>query len=259
MKKITGIACFRDLGGIACADGKKVISGTLFRSGHLGKLHAKAAKKLHLIHHITHIVDLRSNSEVKDVPDIISDSVSYHRFPPLDDEKNPSITPKNRLKILKKLMAKDGGTKQHLCDIYRTMVTLPESVRAYRSLIRLLLDNKDGAILWHCTQGKDRTGLGSAIILLALGANKDAIIEDYINYNSYCNIKNKIIFAAVTLLKFNTHMAKELNNLMTAQVDYIKAAFDELEKRYGSTDGFLKNALLLNDKDICKLRAMYLA
>ncbi len=257
MTRIKKPACFRELGGISCADGKKVVQGILYRSGHLGKLNMKAADALGQSCGIAHIVDLRSNSEVRDVPDIVGSRMTYHRFTPLDDERNPSVTRKTRLKILKRLMAKDGGTRKHLCDTYRGLVTLPDSLNAYRSLIELLLDGK-GGVLWHCTQGKDRTGMGSAVILMALGAEKETIIKDYLLYNSYCSFKNSIIFIAVTMLKFSTFMAKSLNNLMTAQEDYIAAAFDEIEKCYGGVEGFLKKGLLLDNEKLLKLRSMYL-
>lgn len=257
MKKPKRPHFFRDLGGIVCADGKKVIEGMLFRSGHLSKLRKRDMLKLREKFNIGHIVDLRSDSEVADKPDKVG-QMHYHRFTPLDDTLNPAVTRKTRLKILKKNMAKEGGTLKHLCDIYRAIITLPESLEAYRSLFALLLENK-GGVLWHCTQGKDRTGLGSAMVLLALGADQETVMQDYMNYNRLCRLQNTMIFAGITLLKFNTHMARSLDNLMSARAEYLRAAFDEMEKRYGGTDGFLRNAIGLSDENLLQLRSMYLA
>ena len=249
---------FRDLGGIPCADGKKVIQGLLFRSGHLSRLRAEDAAKLQETYSIDHIVDLRSNSEVKEKPDFVGD-MEYHRFTPLDDTLNPAVTRKNRLSILKRNMAKEGGTLKHLSDIYRSIINLPESIAAYRSLIDLLLEKKDGGVLWHCTQGKDRTGLGSAIILLALGADKETIMQDYMRYNKMCRFQNTMIFIGIIISRFSVHMARSLDNLMSARADYLTAAFDEMEKLYGSTEGYLRNALMLSDENLLQLRSMYLA
>ena len=258
MKKPKRIHFFRDLGGIVCADGKKVIDGMLFRSGHLSRLRDNDAACLHDLYSIDHIVDLRSNSEVTEKPDFVGE-MEYHRFTPLDDTMNPSVNRRNRLSILKKNMAKEGGTRKHLCDVYRAIINLPDSAAAYRSLIQLLLEKKDGGVLWHCTQGKDRTGLGSAIVLLALGADKDTIMQDYLRYNRMCRFQNIMIFIGIVLAKFSVHMARSLNNLMSAQADYLAAAFDEMERLYGSTEAYLRDALKLTEENLLQLRSIYLA
>ena len=257
MKKPKRPHFFRDLGGIVCADGKKVIEGLLFRSGHLSRLRKRDAHKLQEKYNIGHIVDLRSDSEVIDKPDKVWE-MEYHRFTPLDDTLNPAVTRKTRLTILKKNMAKEGGTLKHLCDIYRSIISLPESIEAYRSLFDLLLENK-GGVLWHCTQGKDRTGLGSVMVLLALGADKETVMQDYMRYNRLCRFQNTMIFIGITLLKFSTHMARSLDNLMSVRVEYLKAAFEEMERLYGSTEGYLRNAIGLSDENLLQLRSMYLA
>lgn len=257
-KKQKKVGCFRDLGGIVCAGGRQVVQGKLFRSGHLGKLSAAAAEKMYTRHGIAHIVDLRSDSEVRDVPDVVARAAEYHRFTPLDDTRNPSVTRKTRLKILKRLMAKEGGTRKHLCDTYRSLVSLPAALEAYSGLLHLLAE-KGESVLWHCTQGKDRTGFGSAVVLLALGADRETVIRDYLDYNLMRRGKNMAIFVAVLMLKFSLHMSRSLNNLLTAQEDYLRAAFDEMDRLYGSTEGFLKNALMLTDEHITQLRSQYLA
>ena len=257
MKKPKRPHFFRDLGGIVCADGKKVIDGMLYRSGHLSKLKEQDAFKLHNEYNIDHIVDLRSDSEVKEKPDRVG-QMTYHRYTPLDDTLNPSVNRHNRLSILKKNMAKEGGTLKHLCDVYRSIVNLPESIKAYRSLFDLLLEG-DGGVLWHCTQGKDRTGLGSVMVLLALGADKETIMQDYMRYNRLCRFQNTMIFIGIIISRFSLHMARSLDNLMSARRDYLKAAFDEMEKLYGSTEGYLRDALKLSDDNLIKLRSMYLA
>jgi len=258
-KKPKGLSFFRDLGGIECADGRRVASGLLFRSGHLGRLNSSSAARLKTDFHIAHVADLRSNSEVSENPDVIAADVAYHRFPPLDDSQNPSVNRNNRLGILRRLMAEDGGTLGHLCSTYREMVSAPASLDAFRKLLGLLLDGPGGAILSHCTQGKDRTGLGSAIILLALGADRDAILRDYLRYNRLCRLKNALIFIGVAISRLNLKMARSLDNLMSARAAYLNSAFDEIDERYGGTDGFLRDALGFSDESLLRMRSMYLA
>lgn len=258
MKKAPfGLSFFRDLGGIVCADGRKVLPDKLFRSGHLGKLSSRAADKLEKRFKIKNIADLRSDAEVCEKPDVISSNMAYFHFPPLDDMHNPAVTRKNRMGILRELMSRDGGTFQHLCTTYRTMVREPESLKAFKELIHLAMKNEK--LLWHCTQGKDRTGVGSAILLMALGADRQTILEDYLNYNRLCRIKNFFIFIGVIIVKQSIKTARSLNNLLRANADYLNSAFDEIDRVYGGSDVFLSDALGLTDEDILDLRNMYLA
>ena len=232
------------------------MEGMLYRSGHLSKLRFRDAEKLKHDYCIEHIVDLRSDSEVKEKHDKPGQMI-YHRFTPLDDTLNPSVNRHNRLSILKKNMAKEGGTLKHLCDTYRKIISLPESIEAYRELFVLLLENK-GGVLWHCTQGKDRTGMGSAMVVLALGADKETVMRDYMEYNHMCRFQNTMIFIGIVAAKFSLHMARSLDNLMSARREYLKAAFDEMEQCYGSIEGYLKNALKLTEENLTQLRRMYL-
>ena len=55
-----------------------------------------------------------------------------------------------------------------------------EAVKAYKQFFDILLDQEEGAILWHCSEGKDRTGLASLLILHALGVPPETIMEDYL-------------------------------------------------------------------------------
>ncbi len=258
MRKPRGLFILRDLGGIECADGKKVVYGRLYRSSHLAKLKGKAPAKLLKAFGIEHVVDLRSDSEVAEKPDIIAGGMEYHRFAPLDDEQNPSINRHNRLEILVRIMNEEGGAAEHMRRMYRTLVTDPNCLKAYGELLRLLQKEDDGAVLWHCTQGKDRTGVASAIILMALGAARGTILKDYMRLNRTTRLKNALIFIGVTLIKLNVHMSKALNSFLTARTDYLSAAFEEIDANYGGTSAFLHDALGITDEGIARLRSIYL-
>jgi len=250
-------ACFRDLGGLPCAQGKLLKKGLLFRSGHLGKISPRDAARLHEDWGIRHIVDLRSDSELADIRDVVDPAMEYHRFITLDDTRNPAVTPKTRMRILQERMDSPGGTLGHLSRTYRDLVRLEDCRQAYQNLIRLAAREK-GGILWHCTQGKDRTGMGSVILLLALGADRDTILRDYMAYNDLCKTKNNLIFFGVSIIKFSRHVARSLSHLMCAREAYLEAAFDEMEKTYGSVDGYLREGLGLTGEDLDHLRAVYL-
>lgn len=257
--KLKSISNLRDLGGIP-AGGGAVKPGLLFRSGHHAGLSAPDADALRERLGIGSIADLRSDSEVAERPDIRADGISYLRFPSLTDEQNPSVNKENRLTILRGLMEREGGTRAYLRGNYRIMVSSPAALGAYGSLVRLLVDNggKSG-VLWHCTQGKDRAGIGAAVVLMALGAGRDEIEKDYMRSNRAFLIKNSLIFLGVTAAAHSIATAAALNNLLCARHEYLAAAFAELDSLFGGTEGFLHDALGLTDRELERLRGAYLA
>jgi len=126
-----------------------------------------------------------------------------------------------------------------------------------REFFRILLED-DGAVLWHCTQGKDRTGVVAAATLLALGVDRDEIMRDYMRTNRSCRFKNFWIFIGVTLVTFSVRKAHNLNLLLSSRRGFLAAAFDEIDRVWNGTEGFLHNALRLSDEDIRELREIYL-
>jgi len=249
---------FRDLGNIPAADGKRVRTGMLYRSGHLSKISQETAKFLHDRKGLRTVIDLRSPSELAEKSDVVDTNVNYVHLPPLNDEQNPSINKHNRKNVLIKIMAKEGGAKKHLSDIYRLMVTQKESLEAFARMLRLLADEKNNAVLWHCTQGKDRTGIAAAITLLALGVDREEIMRDYMRTNRSCFAINALIFLGVSIVTFSIHTAHSLNLLLSARKYFLQAAFDEIDRVYGGTEAFLRDGLGLSAADISHLRATYL-
>ncbi len=248
---------FRDLGGIPAADGKTVRYGKLYRSGHLAKIKPDTAEKLRDRKGLRTVIDLRAPAELEDKRDIVPTGVDYLHLPPLTDEQNPAVTRRTGPSILSKIMKVEGGARAYLADTYRTMVSSEPSLVALRKFIRTLMED-DGAVLWHCTQGKDRTGVAAAALLLALGVDRDEIMRDYMRTNRSCRFKNFWIFLGVTLVTFSVRKAHNLNLLLSSRRDFLRAAFDEMDKVWGGTEGFLTNGLGLTNDNINELRSIYL-
>ncbi|MBO5967588.1 MAG: tyrosine-protein phosphatase [Clostridia bacterium] len=248
---------FRDLGGIPAANGKRVCYGKLYRSGHLGKIKPEVAEKLRDRKGLRTVIDLRAPAELSHKRDIVPEGVDYLHIPPLTDEQNPAVTRHTGPSILKKIMKVDGGARTYLSDTYRTMISSEPSLEALREFFRILLED-DGAVLWHCTQGKDRTGVVAAATLLALGVNRDEIMRDYMKTNRSCRFKNFWIFIGVVLVTLSVRKAHNLNLLLSSRRGFMSAAFDEIDRVWNGTEGFLHDALLLSDEDIKELREIYL-
>jgi protein-tyrosine phosphatase len=109
------------------------------------------------------------------------------------------------------------------------------------------------SLLFHCTAGKDRTGIGAALILSALGVDRSYVIADYKATNHYW--ENSQMVAG--MIKSGVSEAR-VRAMMTADPNYIKAFFTIIESRYGSVELFLKNELELDDKKLKVLKDNYL-
>lgn len=257
--KVKRISFINDLGNIKTTDGTKIKKGLLFRASSLHKIKDKTIRYLRNDIGLERVFDLRAPDELVDKPDKIIDGVEYIYLAPLSNFDNPVVNRKSRSKVLKDLRKKEGGTKGHLENIYRKLISSKQAIASYREMMKCILEKPEEITIWHCSQGKDRTGIGSVILLLALGVNKEDIINDYLSFNKSVRGKNFLIYLAISILKLNIKMARSLNYLLTAQRSYIEAAFNEISEKFGSVEDYLHNALLLSSDDITKLRKVYLA
>ena len=248
---------FRDLGGIPAANGKSVRYGKLYRSGHLAKIKLEVAERLRDKNGLRTVIDLRAPAELAHKRDIVPEGVDYLHIPPLTDEQNPAVTRETGPSILKKIMQVEGGARTYLADTYRTMISSEFSLDALREFFDVLLQD-DGAVLWHCTQGKDRTGVAAAALLLALGVDRDEIMRDYMKTNRSCRFKNFWIFLGVVLVTLSPRKAHNLNLLLSSRRGFMRAAFEEIDKVWGGTEGFLSNGIGLTGAEIDELRSIYL-
>lgn len=110
----------------------------------------------------------------------------------------------------------------------------------------------------HCRGGKDRTGFGVAIVLLALGVREECVIYDYTLTTQYRVTKNK---KQMNLYKKYTKDEQTLTLLSTLQQSkaiYMETAINEMKKTYGSIDSYLKDALGINQDVKEKLKEIFL-
>lgn len=163
----------RDLGGYLTKDGKHITrKGILIRGNSLNNLNSNQLKALNSSN-ITKVIDLRTYKMHKAVPDNIRNKIPVTCCP---------IYTAKGVNRSRNLTFKYGV-------IYRyrhLFVTNPHALKGYHDSIMGILNNHTGATLFHCTEGRDRTGLLSAILLSILGVDRKTIIYDYLLTNYYC-------------------------------------------------------------------------
>ena len=243
----------RDIGGYRTSDGRWVKMGLIYRSDQLNRLSdadLAAMGKLGL----TTIADLRTVAERTREPDRVAAGAEPLV---LDIAKESQGSLGGDMRGAMAAIA-SGHAAEMLVGANREFVSLPSARAGYRDLLHKLEAPGTNALLYHCTAGKDRTGWASAVILTLLGVPRETVLRDYMLSNTYLRAKNDAALAA--LAKSGSPMKPAyLEAAMTVRPDYIQAAFDEVEHRYGSFDNYIRQGLGLTDADVAALRARYLS
>ena len=226
--ELQGAYNVRDLGGYEAADGRVVNPGQIYRSDDLAALTAcdiQIMEKLQL----QTIIDFRAEDEIKKAPDVQLCSVK--KYYPL------YLNPGNILSW-KEFERGTPGTMELL---NRRLIT--HSLKEYGTFFKIISEEKNRPLIFHCSAGKDRTGIAAALFLAALGVSKEDIYYDYLL--SKAPVKKKYYDFI--------HKKPSLAPLFTVNESYIKAAFDEIDSGYGGISGYFDEL----DVDIIHLRQLY--
>lgn len=123
-----------------------------------------------------------------------------------------------------------------------------------RIFSELLAMPANEALVYHCSAGKDRTGMVSALILMALGVDDDTIARDYL-------LTNKLYdFAVSRQLPSNDEISQMVAkmNVTKGEGIAIRGITETVRGGWGDFDTFFKKELGFNDADLARLRQMYL-
>ncbi|MGM9538179.1 MAG: tyrosine-protein phosphatase [Candidatus Onthomonas sp.] len=180
---------FRDLGGFLNRDGAMVAWNRLYRADGLSGLSDRDEAALRA-RNVRTIVDLRSTSEQKRMPDRVPEGVQYLSCPMM--RENFSFT--NQSAAL--------SFAQSLKIGYLKMIQ--ESADLVGRAVLAVMDGLDqGAVVFHCTAGKDRTGVLAAILLLLLGVSEADIVADYqVSFTYNANGVNRLAAQVPELRQF---------------------------------------------------------
>ena len=256
----------RDLGGTVTLDGRRIKEHKLIRCGRLSELSPADAAVLLGTYRVRTVVDLRSAKESKERPDPQWGIVSYSHIPLLNEDQMGlgAFTGVGQQKesVLDILINITGGPsytpQQYLQDIYRKFITSQQSQSATRRFFALLLSQKDGALLYHCNGGKDRTGIITAFLLTALNVSWDIIAADYMDTNTVVEPWLEQKLNNLPDKYRNEHAKSVLRMMYLADADCLQTAHDEMCSLGGSPAGYLKQVIGITDPALEELKSRLL-
>ena len=228
----------RDLGGLRAVGGV-VRPRMLLRGGHLHSLARRDIATLRDDYRVRLVIDLRTDIECREKPDIPIPGAVYQHIP-LFDAAAAGITHEeatdDRMGVLARL--------PDIRELYRSVLH-GVSLERLAEVIGLITEfaGEDGAILYHCTEGKDRTGIVSLILLWILGVPYAGIMEDYLFTNVVGRSRARRYYWMVRLLKRDKAVAERVNTLFLADASYLDAFRDETHEVFGSMDALIEEGL----------------
>ena len=245
---------FRELGGYEADEGKHVKWGQIYRGISTGVLTSPADRKLLDGLGLRLILDLRSKAEADSAPDYVPDGARLVQICGLclEDGKEVDFSPEDREVLLKG--QPDEGNRMARA-MYERML---HGNKAYKELFRAL-EAGETPVMFHCSAGKDRTGVAAMLILLALGASDETICADFVQSNT-CRKAEIEAFWAEHAEEIAQRPEQKYFYLGIAGVHPDDGPFvlDTIRKEYGTTDAYLEAEYGLTPARLMRLRRMYL-
>lgn len=261
--ELPGAVNFRD---VAVAAG--IRPGRLFRSGELSSLGDDGRAALRRLG-ISAVADLRSPREVQrrgpgrvpdgvdvlllPIPDLAADQREADGEPPHEHAFKRLVTDKPSDESVAE------AASRFMVDEYRRFPTYAGAQRAVRRVISLLAAGR--SVLAHCFAGKDRTGFVIALVLEAIGLDRDNILADYLRSNEAAPELRARIMEMIQQ-RSDTELTPEVMTFTEARLSdevlgvrpgYLAAARQSIDETFGSLQAYLRDAGITDD-DVNQLR-----
>lgn len=231
----------RDLGGIVAADGMVIAPHRLYRSGNPALGTSADFARLDAMH-LDAVVDFRAASEKTPAEAGFGERFPWRADPVLAGDLSPgAIVP-----MLKR--STPAQMQRFMVDLYRQF---PERYQAQFARF-LKLAETDQTLLYHCTAGKDRTGFATVLLLSALGVDRATVVANYLESNRENAVFNAKALVQLQKIGVDPDVARPL---LQVDADYIGAAIEVIDTRYGGMQRYLRDVLHV---DVDRIRRNYL-
>jgi protein-tyrosine phosphatase len=243
---VEGAPNLRDLGGYETAAGRRVKWGRIFRSSNLGRLTDRGLEQIRRLG-IKFVCDFRTAAEAAKMPNRFPDSeaVGYLHLPIQHGDFEPTS-------VFDRIKKGDYGWISEDFMIRGYIESVERYPAVWERLFELLAEPNRRPLLFHCTGGKDRTGVAAALILLALGVPRDTVVADYGLSDGYNSEVRRTIYAH--LKPFSVDTAR-VAPYFTAPESRLRAFLKHIDTHYGSAVGYLVKRAGVGEETIARLKS----
>lgn len=261
-----GIENARELGGLVMQDGRAIREGVLVRSGELSKASDADVALLKKRFALTDVFDFRFELERSRKPDREMEGVTNTWLSTLPQaflaafaSGRADSTTVQSASLLEALAsyAFHPQAQEMAQKLYPAIVTDTTSQKRYGEFLRGVLEAKGGA-LWHCSQGKDRCGWGSAFVLAALGAGRETIVEDFAQSNVSYEKAVEALSAQVVQKGGGEPELAFIRAMVGVSVENFERTLEMIDAQYGSLPAYLEKALGFTAAEQQKMKEKYL-
>lgn len=233
------ITNFRDIGGIKNKDSKQIKKGIFLRSGELSSLSKEDEKRLETTYRLGKIVDLRSEAEVQERPDMSVPKAEYIHIDILEDIQDEGASIEDFVKI-----GSPEKSASYMEKLYADIALNKTSQKGYNQFFEEILAlPKEESVLFHCFAGKDRTGIAALLVLETLNVPKEAIYTDYLLTNNLRKKENAMILEQAKKAQLEEANLEALHVALNVESRYLDNFYQTVEKEYGNISTYLKQAI----------------
>ena len=261
-----GIENGRDMGGLVMQDGRTVRFDMLVRSGNLATATDTDVAVLTNRFRLSDVFDFRFNAEVAAAPDRVISGVTYTQLSTMPEafiaamssgsSSQDAIDTRDVGALLMDRVF-DPKMQAFAKQLYPAIVTDAQTQAYYGQFLRGVLAAK-GGVLWHCSQGKDRAGWGSAFVLAALGASRQVIVDDFDLSNQSYAARVEELTAMVRDKEGGAEAVAFIQAMVGVSRENFEATLDLIDQQYGSLSAYIVNQLGFSEAEQQQLRAKYL-
>ncbi len=254
----------RDLGEMTGAGGRKIKRHLLIRSAHLHDATDNDLNRLQNEYCLRRVFDFRSVQEATFLKDREIPNATNHLLPTIDTDMEKltgQAIPQEAFLDLERHIVNYSfypEVQQMARDMYPSLIRSEFSQLQYATFLRLIIETPEGGVLWHCFQGKDRTGWGAAFLLSILGVEREEIVADFdLSNRAYKEIVERLN-GEITCMGGGENEMAVIQAFMGVSTQNFVSTLNMIDSEYGGMISYLHEKLFITKADVDLLRERYL-
>ncbi len=250
----------RDLGGMPAADGRRIKPRVLIRASALAHAHEKDLKVLLGDYQLRRVVDLRSEFERNQAPDEEKKlpGVTYAALPLFEGNAVGIANGAGIGDELRTIREISGNPFALVAGLYKKAFLEEPGISSFSTILAMILEAEEGSTLWHCSEGKDRTGLVAYLVEYALGVSEENRMADYLATNLFVRNAGSKLLDGLGMHHILQGIDADMEAMFFAHREYLHGAIDAVQEAYGSFARYMAEALDFGEDKAAALREKYL-